>query len=237
MNKEYFRKENENELDYAMRLISKKKEERVDDLDWSDICDLMGLDLNKDSLRKSQDTEFGGLAVYNKMKERILQDKPEDYQNEIQVQLQELKKERMKIADERAALNRRLRKEARKSDLNDLAIECAEIVSKNNPLFEAKEYKIVKPLNKTALLTLSDLHFGFGIDEFNNTYNPDIFKSRFDFLLNQTIRYMKSNSVEQIYVLGLGDYLSGIIHNGVRIENRERIVKQVINISEALCGF
>ena len=31
MNKEYFRKENENELDYAMRLISKKKEERVDD--------------------------------------------------------------------------------------------------------------------------------------------------------------------------------------------------------------
>ena len=75
MNKEYFRKENEDELDYVMRLISKKKEERVDDLDWSDICDLLGLDLNKDSLRKSQDTEFGGLAVYNKMKARILNDK------------------------------------------------------------------------------------------------------------------------------------------------------------------
>ena len=86
MNKDYLRKENEDELDYAMRLISKKKEDKVDDLDWSDICDLMGLDLNKDSLRKSQDTEFGGLAVYNKMKERILQDKPEDYQNEIQIQ-------------------------------------------------------------------------------------------------------------------------------------------------------
>ena len=42
MNKEYFRKENEDELDYVMRLISKKKEERVDDLDWSDICDLLG---------------------------------------------------------------------------------------------------------------------------------------------------------------------------------------------------
>lgn len=237
MNKEYFRKENENELDYAMRLISKKKEERVDDLDWSDICDLIGLDLNKDSLRKSQDTEFGGLAVYNKMKERTLQDKPEDYQNEIQVQLQELKKERMKIADERAALNRRLRKEARKSDLNDLARECAEIISKNNPLFEVKEYKIKKPLNKTALLTLGDLHFGVGIDEFNNTYNPEIFEKRFNLLLNQTISYMRINSVEQIYVLGLGDYLSGTIHNAIRIENRERIVKQVINISEALCKF
>ena len=237
MNKEYFRKENEDELDYVMRLISKKKEERVDDLDWSDICDLLGLDLNKDSLRKSQDTEFGGLAVYNKMKARILNDKPEDYQNEVQVQLQELKKERIKIADERAALNRRLRKEARKEDIKDLALDCANIVAKDNPLFRTKEYNIVEPSEKTALLTLSDLHFGFGIDEFNNTYNPEVFKDRFDFLLNQTIKYMKLNSVEQIFVLGLGDYLSGVIHNGVRVENRERIVKQVINMSEALCGF
>ena len=140
MNKEYFRKENEDELDYVMRLISKKKEERVDDLDWSDICDLLGLDLNKDSLRKSQDTEFGGLAVYNKMKARILNDKPEDYQNEVQVQLQELKKERIKIADERAALNRKLRKEARKEDIKDLALDCANIVAKDNPLFKTKEY-------------------------------------------------------------------------------------------------
>ncbi len=237
MNKEYFRRENENELDYAMRLISKKKEEKVDDLDWSDICDLMGLDLNKDSLRKSQDTEFGGLAVYNKMKKRMIEEKPEDYKSEIQVQLQELKKERVKIADERAALNRKIRKEARKEDIRDLALECADIIAKNNPLVELKEYKIDKPTRKTALLTLSDLHFGFGIDEFNNTYNPEIFKTRFNLLLNQTIKYVKENSVERIYVLGLGDYLSGIIHNGVRIENRERIVKQVINISEALCNF
>ena len=237
MNKEYFRKENENELDYAMRLISKKKKEKVDDLDWSDICDLMGLDLNKDSLRKSQDTEFGGLAVYNKMKKRMIEEKPEDYKSEIQVQLQELKKERVKIADERAALNRKIRKEARKEDMRDLALECADIIAKNNPLVELKEYKIDKPTRKTALLTLSDLHFGFGIDEFNNTYNPEVFKTRFNLLLNQTIKYVRENSVERIFILGLGDYLSGIIHNGVRIENRERIVKQVINISEALCDF
>ena len=237
MNKEYFRRENENELDYAMRLISKKKEERVDDLDWSDICELIGLDLNKDSLRKSQDTEFGGLAVYNKMKSRVLEDKSVDYQNEVQVQLQELKKERMKIADERAALNRKLRKEARKDDIKDLALNCANIVAKDNPLFQTKEFNISNPTEKTALLTLSDLHFGFEIDEFNNTYNPDIFKERFDYLLSHTINFMKANSVSKIYVLGLGDYLSGVIHSGIRVENRERIVKQVIDISEALCGF
>ena len=237
MNKEYFRRENENELDYAMRLISKKKEEKVDDLDWSDICELIGLDLNKDSLRKSQDTEFGGLAVYNKMKKRSIDNQPEDYQNEIQVQLQELKKERIKIADERAALNRKIRKEARKEDLQDLAIKCADIIAQSNPIYETSKYKIEEPTEKVALLTLSDLHFGFGIEEFNNIYNPEIFKKRFDLLLEKTIQYMLKNSVKKIYVLGLGDYLSGVIHNSIRIENRERIVKQVITISETLCEF
>ena len=86
MNSKYLRKENEEDLDYAMRLIDIKKEERPDDLDWGDIVELLGLDLNKDSLRKSQDTEFGGIAVYNKMKKRIIEKEPIEYQKEVEVQ-------------------------------------------------------------------------------------------------------------------------------------------------------
>ena len=83
MNSKYLRKENEEDLDYAMRLIDIKKEERPDDLDWGDIVELLGLDLNKDSLRKSQDTIFGGIAVYKKMKDKELISKPSDYQQEV----------------------------------------------------------------------------------------------------------------------------------------------------------
>lgn len=233
MNDIYFRKENEDELDYAMRLISKKKEEKVDDLDWSDICDLLGMDLNKDSLRKSQDTEFGGLAVYNKMKERTVKQEPIDYQKEVQVQLQELKKERMKINDERAALNRRLRKEARKESFHDLVVECAEKIAKERPL-DVRKVEEIEKSQKTAVLTLSDFHYGLEIDEFNNYYNPEIFLERINKVLNKTLEYIELNKVETIYVLGLGDYLSGIIHTTVRIENKENIVNQVIQISEIL---
>lgn len=102
MNPKYLRKDNEDDLDYAMRLVEIKKEEKPDDLDWADITELLGLDLNKDSLRKSQDTIFGGIAVYKKMKSRNLSKEPIDYQNEMQIQLQELKKERIKLSDERA---------------------------------------------------------------------------------------------------------------------------------------
>lgn len=233
MNSVYYRKENEDELDYAMRLISKKKDEKVDDLDWSDICELLGLEMNKDSLRKSQDTEFGGLAVYNKMKNRMIKQEPIDYQKEVQVQLQELKKERIRINEERAALNRRLKKEVKKESIKDLALECAKIIAKEKPInFEQLEG--FERLEKTAILTLSDFHYGLKIDEFNNYYDPEVFLTRINKVMNKTIEYIKLNKVDSIYVLGLGDYLSGIIHTTVRIENRESIIDQVIHISEIL---
>lgn len=236
MNVKYLRKENEETLDYAMRLVEIKKEERPDDLDWGDIVDLLGLDLNKDSLRKSQDTIFGGLSVYKQMKEKQLDKEPVDYKKEVQVQLQELKKERIKLSDERAALNRKLRKEARKEDFHDLAIECANIISKENPI-DIRYKDIDYSVEKSALLTMSDFHFGFSINEFNNHYNVEIFEERFEKLLNKTIEYIQKNEVSKIYVLGLGDYLSGIIHTTVRVENRENIVSQVIKMSEYLVSF
>lgn len=232
MNSKYLRKENEEDLDYAMRLIDIKKEERPDDLDWGDIVELLGLDLNKDSLRKSQDTIFGGIAVYKKMKDKELISKPADYQQEVQIQLQELKKERIRLSDERAALNRRLRNEARKESMHDLITECAQSLK--------TEYNKIKPVcveeefEKAAILTLSDFHFGLEINEFNNVYNADVFYQRLNKILGKTIEYIQLNKVRTLYVLGLGDYMSGIIHTTTRIENRENIVQQVIKVSEAL---
>lgn len=232
MNSKYLRKENEEDLDYAMRLIDIKKEERPDDLDWGDIVELLGLDLNKDSLRKSQDTIFGGIAVYKKMKDKELISKPADYQQEVQIQLQELKKERIRLSDERAALNRRLRNEARKESMYDLITECAQsLKTEDNKI---KPVCVEEEFEKAAILTLSDFHFGLEINEFNNVYNADVFYQRLNKILGKTIEYIQLNKVRTLYVLGLGDYMSGIIHTTTRIENRENIVQQVIKVSEAL---
>ena len=232
MKSKYLRKENEEDLDYAMRLIDIKKEERPDDLDWGDIVELLGLDLNKDSLRKSQDTIFGGIAVYKKMKDKELISKPSDYQQEVQIQLQELKKERIRLSDERAALNRRLRNEARKESMHDLITECAQsLKTEDNKI---KPVCVEEEFEKAAILTLSDFHFGLEINEFNNVYNADVFYQRLNKILGKTIEYIQLNKVRTLYVLGLGDYMSGIIHTTTRIENRENIVQQVIKVSEAL---
>ena len=232
MNSKYLRKENEEDLDYAMRLIDIKKEERPDDLDWADIVDLLGLDLNKDSLRKSQDTVFGGIAVYKKMKNDKVKQEPIEYQKEIEVQLHELKKERMKLSDERAALNRRLRNEARKESRHDLITKHIQSLNIEDTCVEP--VCVEEDFEKAAILTLSDFHFGLEINEFNNKYNTDVFYKRINKLLGKTIEYIQLNHVRTLYVLGLGDYVSGIIHTTTRIENKENIIQQVIKISEAL---
>lgn len=233
MNSKYLQKTNEKILDYAMRLIEIKKEEKPDDLDWQDIVDLLGLDLNKDSLRKSQDTEFGGIAVYKKMKEELLNKEPVDYQEEVRIQLEELKKERMKLSDERASLNRRLREKARQENLCELAKDYAKEAATVSPF---SEYPVIQHngSQKSAILTLSDFHYGLVIEEFNNEYNPIIFSERITQLYRKVCNYIDLNDVENLYVLGLGDYLSGIIHTTIRIENRESIIKQVMDISEML---
>lgn len=235
MNSKYLRKENEEDLDYAMRLVDIKKNEKPDDLDWGDIVELLGLDLNKDSLRKSQDTIFGGISVYQQMKQKQISNESVDYQEEIATQIQELKKERIKLSDERAALNRRLRTEARKENIYDLAIQCAKENSSIEPIFN--KYDKIESSNKVALLTLSDFHYGLQINEFNNSYNPEIFKERLNKLLNKTLEYMKINKTKIIYVLGLGDYLSGLIHTTIKIENREQIIEQIMQVSDYLYRF
>lgn len=232
MNSRYLRKDNEDDLDYAMRIIEIKKEERPDDLDWEDIVKLLGVELNKDSLRKSQDTMYGGLAVYNKMKQKN-NNNDLSYEQEIIQQTQELKKERMKIADERNALNRLLRSESRKESIESLMKECANIVAKENPITPLEHYT-TEGEEQVAVLTLSDFHYGLVINEFNNKYNPEIFIERINHLMAKVEEYINLNGITTLYVLGLGDYFNGIIHTTTRLENRENIVKQVMNVSEKL---
>lgn len=233
MNEKYFRKENELDLDYAMRLIEIKKEEHPDDLDWSDIVDLLGLDLNKDSLRKSQDTIFGGISVYKQMKNRNFTNNDK----EIEIQLEELKKERIKLSDERASLNRRLRDQARNENINDLIKENIKKVDKFEFLSQLVGREISDNVENAGILTLSDWHYGLEINEFNNQYNPSIARKRISNLTAKVIEYIIKNEITTLYVLGLGDFCSGIIHTITRIDNRENIVEQVVNVSEILAGM
>lgn len=71
LNPKYQQKPNENWRDYGIRLIGILIEQRPDDLEWQDIVDALNLNIHRDSLRKAQNTAFGGYAIYKYMLDKI----------------------------------------------------------------------------------------------------------------------------------------------------------------------
>ena len=63
------RDEKESVFEYGLKLIEDKMSNNSPDLDWQDIVDILGLDIHRDTLRKSCQGEFGSYAVLKYFKE------------------------------------------------------------------------------------------------------------------------------------------------------------------------
>ena len=209
MNEKYLKKENETKLDYIIRLVKNKAEY---DLDYVELFKIaFGVELAPDECRK----RFYGIKMIieelDKIKYNTISE--DNIKNELDIQLQELKKERMKISDERAALNRKLKEQARIESIYEL-IEKVAKEGKSENILDFPEL----PHNDrvVGLLTLSDIHYGLEVKEFNNCYNPDICKMRMAELGSKVVENLKLHEITDLYILGLGDYVEGIIHNIIR---------------------
>ena len=113
----YSKKENETEYEYGLRLIKIKNEEKPEDLEWGDIVEFLGLDIHKDTLRKSAavSSPYSGYNVMKYFEERY---KNKDKKTEEKSgNLYELKQLKVQIQDERNELNKKIRQMARNSNL------------------------------------------------------------------------------------------------------------------------
>lgn len=139
-----------------------------------------------------------------------------------------------RLRDERYAINRMVRSEARIDALLDLfqreirKIEPTEICQTSIP-------REVKPGAVYAML--SDIHYGIAFDSSAGSYNAEIARNRVMDYADHIIGIANKNDVEVCYVSLLGDMISGIIHAPIRIENRENAVQQVVGVSELVADF
>jgi predicted phosphodiesterase len=211
-----------------IEMIISKNEGDVD-LTWSQINDILGLDYSADHTRK---ISYGVMIYHNLIKEKIL----DDYDfKDIDNKLIELKKERVKLNDLRAEINKQIRSQARHESMLECAREIAEKFNLEKPLFTNPP--ILKSTNKEAVLLLSDWHVGLVCENHWNKYNVEIAKERLSFLRQRVIDICLFGDIKKINVCCLGDLISGIIHNNLRLENREDVVTQSILVSEMIAEF
>ena len=144
--------------------------------------------------------------------------------NMLMEQTRELEKQRIRIADERAALKRIVRDEARKDAvIDELKEQFAKMVT-----LPSSAVREIHPMTEgTILVVLSDWHIGMNFDSPYGKYNTEIATQYIYEYAEAVKEAAKTYKARNCFVVFAGDMISGIIHNTIRVANREELVSQV----------
>ena len=144
----------------------------------------------------------------------------------------ELKKEKQKLSDLRVELNRVIREEARKESYADMI---KKIVATNVPQIDLSPIadKQITSSNNDLIVHLTDIHTGIEIDNFKNQFNEEILKQRLQHYVEQIIAIQNTHQSENCYII-IGEVLSGIIHNELRIQNNMDMMQQFKYVCELI---
>ena len=223
------RKDGETDYEYCFRLSWEKSKNQLD-IDWQEIVDFCGLDWSADHCRK---TMIGAIRhqeyINTKTREQLTN---EQYTKLLEKEL-ELRKEKVKLTDLKTQVNKQIRELARKESLSELLEDKLKQLDMQ-PKIINDSYKQRVTSNRDMVCLISDIHYGIKTTNAISPYDSDVCKQKMDYLINKTIAFSLENDVDKLYLMILGDEISGLIHNTTRLEQREDVVSQVIEVSELL---
>jgi predicted phosphodiesterase len=217
------RNDNETYVSYLKRIIKLVQEKTIN---YSEMGDLLLEDKNvysSDNLRKS-------FYVLEKIVDNIEDDcviTDNDLIKVIEQKQQELNKDRVKFRDERNELNRVLREQARRESFIELVQRLLTEIKPNDLKYTDKEYVVS---DNDLIAHLTDIHYGVDSDNYFNTFNEDELKKRLSKFLDKIFEIQKRHQSEKCYII-IGEIISGLIHNNLRIENNENVIEQFITVS------
>ena len=233
------RQDNENEEQFIFRLGQAKDSGQLD-MSWDEIAEVINKEFRTD------ESEYRTEAAYRKpyqMASRFWEKnafdllKDEDsYFAELRLQKQELQKEKQKLWDERTALKKILREDAR-GEVNLAKLE--ELIRENGRT-TLPPIAIDHNFNKnsdTLFICLSDIHMGLTFNNQFGHYDSDVATERMNKYLEEILKLREIHHADNAYLGILGDLVSGSIHLTTQLENRENVIEQVQAVSELISSF
>lgn len=223
----YKRYENENEIAYIYRICEQKEAIGT----WEDVKEILnenlGYNRTSSAYRKVYQ-DFNRIFLIN----NEMFSKDQKLLEDIKAQRHLMELEKIKCRDERNALEREKVKKARKESLLDL-------FERKIEAFEKYDVETVTSANSECdmVVHLTDIHAGIAIDNYWNTYNSKILVHRLRKYAAEIGKIKERHDCKKCYLVMSGDLISGLIHFGVRVENRENVVEQIICVSEAIAQF
>lgn len=228
------KKDDESQFDYHKRLIyGKLVDKTLSDVDYTELSKLAyGKQYSSDVARRMF---YGSRYTLQLMdNERKNSCDGSGMADEIQAKTIELRKERMKMSDERSAFNKVIRERSRQEQLNDILTNA--VKNGNLPTLDYSPVTIEHSDND-LLVSLNDIHYGIQIDNVWNTYNPEVCRQMMSDYLNKIIAIGQLHHSENCIVYNCGDSVSGRIHQTVQLANKENVIDQVKGVSELISEF
>lgn len=213
------------------------KTHRESDLDWAELSDKYSLGWSGDAIRKSSQMPItGGTFVKEYYEQKMAKDNSfnkDEYLAKLEEKKREVQKETIKLRDERTALNKLIRTEARKESYVDMVkrVICEDVEPANFTV----HYSLLDG-DCDLLCHLSDVHTGIEIDTFYNTFNQDILKERLNKYVSDILDIQGLHQAENCYLV-IGEIVSGIIHNDLRLQNNMDLIEQFKYISELISAM
>ena len=224
---DYRRLDGESDKELINRICSEK--ENIGS--WQDVAnilnELLGTRFTESKYRKNY-------KMYSEGFQDSQQLKIDEHDEIISKQLNNLKKERIKIQTLNIERNKINRTEARQ----ELYYEQIGSVIDALPLpdFNPCEYKD-KDINEIYVVTIADVHAGATFQSMYNEYSIEIMQNRFEYLAKRLEDFVKQHNCKKLYIVGLGDFIQGCIHlNDLRI-NDTSVVKATVQVSRTIAQF
>ena len=210
-------------------LLKRKKTD--ENLEWQDVADFRSEyngDLeHRDTVRK------GSKLLYEYIDAGWVNEPVESEDNSDNTELIKMRKEKIKLSDARVEYNRLIRQEARKESYADMVkrIICENVEPINIPV----HYTLFN--SSTDLLChLTDVHCGIEIHNWKNDFDEDILKKRIEKFTSDIIDIRGMHQSENCYLV-IGEILSGIIHNNLRLQNNMDLMEQFKYVSELISAM
>ena len=212
-----------------LNLLQRKKTD--ESLEWQDIADFrseyVGDLEHRDTVRK------GSKLLLEYMDAGWVKEPDTDNMDTDNAELVRMRKEKMKLSDARVEYNRLIRQEARKESYIDMVkrIICENVESMNIPV----HYTLFNS-STDLLVHLTDIHTGIEIHNWKNDFDEDILKKRIEKFTSNILDIRGQHGSENCYLV-IGEILSGIIHNNLRLQNNMDLMEQFKYISELIAAM
>lgn len=208
-----------------------KRKQTDENLEWQDVADFrseyIGDLEHRDTVRKGSKLlyEYINAGWVNEPNDSNI-----DVDNE---ELIKMRKEKIKLSDARVEYNRLIRQEARKESYVDMVkrIICENVEPMNIPV----HYTLFNS-STDLLVHLTDIHTGIEIHNWKNDFNADILKQRIEKFTSDILDIRGQHDSENCYLV-IGEILSGIIHNNLRLQNNMDLMEQFKYVSELISAM